>query len=76
MDIKQDPNSIPNFGSGGRIGELQRDEPEEVQSSVELDQDDEGEAAAHESLRDEGTRATPDPSTTGGGAVDGLVGAP
>ena len=24
MDIKQDPNSIPNFNSGGRIGELQR----------------------------------------------------
>ena len=37
MDIKQDPNAIPNFNSGGRLGEPQRGEPEQVQSSVELD---------------------------------------
>jgi hypothetical protein len=40
MDIKQDPNSIPNFGDGGRIGELSANEPEQVESSVELDQDE------------------------------------
>ncbi len=40
MDIKQDPNSIPNFGGGGRIGELSANEPEQVQSSVELDRED------------------------------------
>ncbi len=40
MDIKQDPNSIPNFGSGGRVGELSANEPEQVQSSVELDRED------------------------------------
>jgi len=37
MDIKQDPNSIPNFNAGGRMGELQPNEPEQAQSSVELD---------------------------------------
>ncbi|MFL6696875.1 MAG: hypothetical protein ACJ8GJ_06875 [Vitreoscilla sp.] len=86
MDIKQDPNSIPNFNSGGRIGELQRAEPEQVQSSVELDPTAGGdgatsESAQHESLLGDGSgepRPQPpqDPSKTGGGAVDGLVGAP
>ncbi len=87
MDIKQDPNSIPSFNSGGRVGELQRAEPEQVQSSVELDPTAGGdgatsEAAQHESLlgdgSGEGNRPQPpeDPSKTGGGAVDGLVGAP
>ena len=90
MDIKQDPNSIPNFNSGGRVGELQRNEPEQVQSSVELDPSAGGdgaasEAAEHESLLGDGSGqpAAPaggakgqDPSKTGPGAVDGLVGAP
>jgi hypothetical protein len=84
MDIKQDPNSIPNFNSGGRLGEAQRNEPEQAQSSVELDPTAGGdgaasEAAQHESLLDDGTdkpKAGQDPSKTGGGAVDGLVGAP
>ena len=91
MDIKQDPNSIPNFNAGGRIGELQRNEPEQTQSSVELDATAGGdggtsEAAEHESLLDDGSGKSakpdgessgrPDPSKTGPGAVDGLVGAP
>ena len=84
MDIKQDPNSIPNFNSGGRLGEAQRNEPEQAQSSVELDPTAGGdgaasEAAQHESLLDEGVdkpKAGQDPSKTGGGAIDGLVGAP
>ncbi len=84
MDIKQDPNSIPNFNSGGRVGEAQRNEPEQAQSSVELDPTAGGdgaasEAAEHESLLSDG-RDKPgtgqDPSKTGGGAIDGLVGAP
>jgi len=37
MDIKQDPNAIPDFGHSGRLGESHATEPEEVQSSVELD---------------------------------------
>ena len=86
MDIKQDPNAIPNFNSGGRVGELQRSEPEQVQSSVELDPTAGGdgatsEAAEHESLLGGGDDSSrppsgQDPSKTGGGAVDGLVGAP
>jgi hypothetical protein len=84
MDIKQDPNSIPNFNSGGRLGEAQRNEPEQAQSSVELDSTAGGdgaasEAAQHESLLDDGTaqpKAGQDSSGTGGGAIDGLVGAP
>jgi len=85
MDIKQDPNSIPNFNSGGRVGELQRNEPEQTQSSVELDPTAGGdgaasEAAQHESLLGDGedpaAGKTPDRSTTGAGAIDGLVGAP
>ncbi len=85
MDIKQDPNSIPDFNSGGRLGELQRAEPEQVQSSVELDPTAGGdgaasEAAQHESLLDDGNeptkRAGEDASKTGRGAIDGLVGAP
>jgi hypothetical protein len=84
MDIKQDPNSIPNFNSGGRIGELQPNEPEQAQSSVELDPTAGGDGAAsegdtHESLLDDGAgtpKSRPDPSKTGGGAIDGLVGAP
>ena len=59
MDIKQDPNAIPNFNSGGRLGEAQRNEPEQVQSSVELDPTAGGdgaasEAAEHESLLGDG----------------------
>jgi len=91
MDIKQDPNAIPNFNSGGRVGELQRNEPEQTQSSVELDPTAGGdgaasEAAEHESLLgdgsgrsarpDGGTAGREDPSKTGAGALDGLVGAP
>jgi len=91
MDIKQDPNAIPNFNAGGRVGELQRNEPEQTQSSVELDPTAGGdggtsEAAEHESLLGDGSgkSARPDgpakggrdPSSTGPGAVDGLVGAP
>ncbi len=84
MDIKQDPNAIPNFNAGGRVGELPRNEPEQVQSSVELDSTAGGdgaisEAAEHESLLGDGLPAPgkrPDPSKTGGGAIDGLVGAP
>ena len=84
MDIKQDPNSIPNFNSGGRLGEAQRTEPEQIQSSVELDSTAGGdgatsEAAQHESLLDDGAskpKRPQDPSKTGGGAIDGLVGAP
>ena len=84
MDIKQDPNAIPNFNSGGRVGELQPNEPEQSQSSVELDPTAGGdgaasEAAQHESLLGDGqTPETPrdDPSKRGGGAIDGLVGAP
>ena len=88
MDIKQDPNAIPNFNSGGRIGELQPAEPEQIQSSVELDPTAGGdgatsEAAQHESLLGDGSGvaaapapAAQDPSRTGAGAIDGLVGAP
>ena len=84
MDIKQDPNAIPNFNSGGRLGEAQRNEPEQVQSSVELDPTAGGdgaasEAAGHESLSSDGSdpaKPAPDPSGTGAGAIDGLVGAP
>ena len=91
MDIKQDPNAIPNFNSGGRIGEPQRNEPEQSQSSVELDPTAGGDGAAseaveHESLLgdgsgkpvrpDGGAGVGADPSSTGPGAVDGLVGAP
>ena len=90
MDIKQDPNSIPNFNSGGRVGELQRNEPEQTQSSVELDPTAGGDgatsdAAEHESLLGDGSgerleSARPtgaqDPSRSGAGAIDGLVGAP
>src|SRR6202012_4633100 len=81
MDIKQDPNSIPNFNSGGRVGEAQRSEPEQIQSSVERDPPAGGdgatsEAAQHESLLDDGKskpQRPQDPSKTGGGAIDGLV---
>ena len=84
MDIKQDPNSIPNFNSGGRLGEAQRNEPEQAQSSVELDPTAGGdgaasEAAQHESLLSDGEdkpTAGEDRSKIGAGAIDGLVGAP
>jgi hypothetical protein len=84
MDIKQDPNAIPNFNSGGRVGELQRNEPEQAQSSVELDPTAGGdgaasEAAEHQSLLSDGgdpPMPGPDRSRTGAGGVDGLVGAP
>ncbi|HEX7637105.1 MAG TPA: hypothetical protein VF457_01810 [Burkholderiaceae bacterium] len=45
MDIKQDPQSIPNWNSTGRIGELQPNEPEQAQSSVELDPSADGDGA-------------------------------
>jgi hypothetical protein len=84
MDIKQDPNAIPNFNSGGRLGEAQRNEPEQVQSSVELDPTAGGDGAAsegaeHESLPSDGQdrpKPGPDPSKPGSGGIDGLVGAP
>ena len=84
MDIKQDPNAIPNFNAGGRIGELQPNEPEQAQSSVELDPTAGGDGAAsegseHESLLSDGDdkpKPAQDPSKTGAGAIDGLVGAP
>ena len=83
MDIKQDPNAIPNFNSGGRLGEAQRNEPEQVQSSVELDPTAGGdgaasEAAQHESLLDDGEDPAQPPAASGqgAGAIDGLVGAP
>jgi hypothetical protein len=84
MDIKQDPNAIPNFNSGGRIGELQPNEPEQAQSSVELDPTAGGDGAAseseqHEDLLGDGSasdKARDDASKHGGGAIDGLVGAP
>jgi hypothetical protein len=63
MDIKHDPNAIPDAGAGGRLGELQADEPELRRSSVEPD-------------RRDGDALRPDPSQTGAGAIDGLVGAP
>ena len=46
MDIRQDPNSIPHFSSGDRLGELQADQPEQRQSSVLPDPADEADAAA------------------------------
>lgn len=46
MDIRQDPNSIPHFSSGDRLGELQADQPEQRQSSVLPDPSDEDDAAA------------------------------
>jgi len=53
MDIKQDPNAIPNFNSGGRLGEAQRNEPEQVQSSVELDPTAGGDGATSEAVEQE-----------------------
>jgi hypothetical protein len=85
MDIQQDPNAIPNFNSGGRVGELQPNQPEQAQSSVELDPTAGGdgaasEAAQHESLLDDAQAAPPPPreddSKKGSGAIDGPVGAP
>jgi hypothetical protein len=46
MDIKQDPNSIPNFNAGGRVGELDANEPEQAQSSTQLDPTADGDGAA------------------------------
>jgi hypothetical protein len=84
MDIRQDPNSIPNFNSGGRLGEAQRGEPEQIQSSVELDPTAGGDGAAseqtrHESRPDDGNapaKGGQEGSKEGAGAIDGLVGAP
>jgi len=75
MDIRQDPNSIPNFSNGDRLGELQAGEPEQVQSSVELDPQPPGDDPQHDipvgsgrdSPLDNGSGATSkvkDPSTT------------
>ncbi len=79
MDIKQDPNAIPNFNSGGRIGELQPNEPEQAQSSVELDPTAGGdgaasEAAQYESPLDDGLGPPEDAAKKGGGAQDGKAG--
>lgn len=92
MDIRQDPNSIPNFSNGDRLGELLAGEPEQVQSSVELDpQGDIPVGSGRDSPLDNGSGATAkvtSPSTTapaggpgeasqtGPGAIDGRVGAP
>ncbi len=81
MDIKQDPNAIPNFNAGGRIGELQPNEPEQEQSSVQLDETADGDGAATgvpPTVPDQAAPGAPavDPSKTGAGAIDGLVGAP
>ena len=81
MDIKQDPNAIPNFNSGGRIGELQPNEPEQAQSSVELDPTAGGDGAASDMVPPEsaaaaGTPGKPDPARTVVDADDGAVGAP
>ena len=46
MDIRQDPNSIPHFNASGRLGELQPNQPEQAQSSVQLDATADGDAAA------------------------------
>lgn len=46
MDIKQDPNAIPNYNASGRIGELQPNEPEQAQSSTQLDPTADGDGAA------------------------------
>jgi len=72
MDIKQDPNAIPNFNSGGRIGELQPNEPEQAQSSVELDPTAGGdgaasEAAQYESQLDDGRGPPEDAAKKGAG---------
>jgi hypothetical protein len=75
MDIKQDPNSIPSFNSGSRVGELQQAEPEQIQSSVELDPGAGGDGGASDAPEPDPSK-TPDASTTGKGAIDGLVGAP
>ncbi len=48
MDIKQDPNAIPNFNADGRLGEAQPQEPEQAQSSVQLDRSADGDGAAAE----------------------------
>ena len=83
MDIKQDPNAIPNFNSGGRIGELQPNEPEQAQSSVELDPTAGGDGASSDMVPPEsapddaaGTPGKPDPARTVVDADDGAVGAP
>ncbi|HEY9028647.1 MAG TPA: hypothetical protein VIP05_30435 [Burkholderiaceae bacterium] len=78
MDIKQDPNAIPNFNSGGRLGEPQRNEPEQTQSSVELDPTAGGdgaasEAAEHESLLGDGS-GEPRRRTGGIGGTGGAGG--
>jgi hypothetical protein len=66
MDIRQDPNSIPHFNDGGdRLGELQAGEPEQTQSSVELDRpDDRGDipvGSGLDSQLDQGSSATARP---------------
>ncbi len=72
MDIKQDPNAIPNFNSSGRIGEAQQHEPEQVQSSVQLDPTADGDGAAsgevdpQESLPDNGSGRTAKPGQAKG----------
>ena len=80
MDIKQDPNAIPNFNSGGRIGELQPNQPEQRQSSVELDPTAGGDGAASDMAMpesvpeaDASTRGKPDPAKTVVDPDDGAV---
>ena len=72
MDIKQDPNAIPNFNASGRIGEHQQHEREQVQSSVQLDAGADGDGAAsgeaetHESLLDDGSGLAAKPGQVNG----------
>ena len=73
MDIKQDPNSIPHYNGGGRLGEPDRNELE--QSSVLLDTDAEDSTgdtpvgSGEDSALDSGSSATVSPQPAGQGAV-------
>jgi hypothetical protein len=79
MDIKQDPNSIPNYNSSGRIGELQQHEREQAQSSVQLDSTADGDGAAsgevdtRETPLDDGSGATARSAQAPAEAADGAA---
>jgi hypothetical protein len=73
MSRKQDfdPQAIPNFGGGGRIGETDPNEPEEQQSSAQIVQDAESGVQT-----DPAAGATPaDPAIPAGPAGDTLTAA-
>ena len=74
MDIRQDPNSIPNFSDGERLGELQAGEPEQEQSSVELDRSgrdgDIPVGSGRDSQLDQGSGATAKPGAASPGRPD------